>query len=69
VIQIGDRLIAIEVKSAVPKEAESYLMSFARRYRKVEPIIISPGKDLQEKGIKYISIETFFNEPAKSMGL
>ena len=71
VIQAGDRLIAIEVKSGIAKQAERNLIAFRRQYKKAKPVIISPLKDLRDKkqDIKYITIEQFFNEPHKSIGL
>lgn len=71
VIQVGDRLIAVEVKSGIAKQAGTHLIAFTRRYEKAKPLIISPLKDLREKkkDIKYVTIEQFFNEPHKSIGL
>ena len=71
VVQIGDRLIALEVKSGITKQAEAPLIAFARRYKKTKLIVISPVENLGEKrkDIKYITIEQFFKEPNKSIGL
>lgn len=71
VIKIGDRLIAIEVKSGIPRRAAPCLAVFTRRYKKAKPIIISPTEDLRgkEKAMKSITIEEFFSRPHKCIGL
>lgn len=68
VIQVGDRLIAVEVKSSAQKNIETSLLPFKQRFRKAETVLISPRiNDLNKKGIKYVSLEDFFLDPLKSI--
>lgn len=63
VFKIGDKLVAIEVKSSGKKPELMSLLAFARRYKNVQPIIISPKNELAGKSIKSISLEQFFKNP------
>jgi hypothetical protein len=69
IIQIGKRLIAVEVKSTFQKDAETSLSLFMRRYKKTEPILISPFKKAKREEIKYITLEQFFTSPSEAIGL
>lgn len=69
VVQIGQRLIAIEVKSGVSSRI-SALHIFDRRYKKAEKIVILQAEIKgTEKNIKYITLEDFFSNPYKSIGI
>jgi predicted AAA+ superfamily ATPase len=79
VAQIGQRLIAIEVKSGSHPKSISSLKVFARRYKKTEKIVIfqpeingtpeQVKKDKEEKNIKRLSLQDFFSNPSKSLGM
>ncbi|MFA5031428.1 MAG: ATP-binding protein [bacterium] len=69
VIQIGQRLIAIEVKSGASSGTPA-LHIFAMRYKKAEKIVILESEIKgTEKNIKYITLEDFFSNPYKSIGI
>lgn len=71
VTEIGDRIIAIEVKSSIQKEKdiEDSFNIFMSRYKKAEPIIISSTGKVERKDTRYITIEGFLDNPSGSIGL
>lgn len=74
VVQIGQRLMAIEVKSGSPAKAPAALDLFARQYKKAEKIVvlqaeIDKPKDVGEKDIRYVPLQDFFSDPCKSIGI
>ncbi len=76
VARIGQKLIAIEVKSGVPSKYSSALDLFARRYKNVRKIIILQSgidkqmeQDIVVKNIKYVKLQDFFLNPYKSLDL
>lgn len=76
IVQIGQRLIAIEVKSGILLKFPASLDLFSRRYKKVEKIIIfNPQITKQSKhnkaenNIEYVSLQEFFCNPSKILGI
>ena len=75
IVQIGQRLIAIEVKLGSPLKAPASLNLFVRRYKKAKKIIISQPElieseqDRVEKDIRQVKLQDFFSNPYKSIGL
>ncbi len=78
IVQIGQRLIAIEVKSGAPQKSSAALDLFARRYKQAEKVIILPPEAIESKertrrnkvkNIKHITIQDFFSDPNKSIGV
>lgn len=67
VLKTGNKLIAIEVKSTVSKDAKSGLISFSKRYKGAKLIMISPQKHTNNDNITHITIEDFFINPKKSL--
>jgi len=74
VVQVGQKLIAIEVKSGATAKNPASLNLFSRRYKKAKKIIISPskivekaGQNKEEEDIKHLTFKDFFLEPAKSI--
>ncbi|MCK4905360.1 DUF4143 domain-containing protein [bacterium] len=76
VIHIGQKLIAIEVKSGAPEKAPASLNLFSRRYKEAKKVIISQPKITEKtehnktkEDIKHLTLEDFFSNPAKSIEL
>ncbi len=75
VVQIGQKLIAIEVKSGSPLKTPASLNLFVRRYKKtkkiiiLQPAIIESEQDRIEKDIRRVKLQDFFSNPYKSIGL
>lgn len=71
ILQIGQRLIAIEVKSGLPSKSSSGLELFSRRYKNVKKIVISQPESIKEitvgKKVRYVDIQNFFSNPCKSI--
>jgi uncharacterized protein len=67
VLSIGDRLIAVEVKSGRPGKAKAALDIFANRYKNAEKVVIS-FKKKNLSNVKYLEAEEFFLNPEKVLG-
>jgi hypothetical protein len=67
VVNMGNRLIAIEVKSSVPKQIENNFKAFKQRYKKAELVLISSAEKTAMKGVKCITLDQFFLDPIKSI--
>lgn len=74
IVQIGQRLIAIEVKSGSPAKVPAALDSFARRYKNTEKLVILLPEITRAKvkigeNVKQVKLEDFFSNPYKSIGI
>ena len=69
VIQVGSRIIALEIKSGADGKISNGINIFVRRYKNAEGIIVSNYKNRVEGKIKQIRLKDFFAEPLKSIGL
>jgi predicted AAA+ superfamily ATPase len=69
VIQVGDKLIAIEVKSGNSPVILTSLDLFGRRYKKTKKtVILQTINKIKDKGnFQYITIADFFSNPRKSI--
>lgn len=69
VFKLGNRLIAVEVKSTAKASSESNLLSFRKKYKSAELFLISSNKQVSINGINNISLKDFFNDPLKSLAI
>ncbi|PIZ13311.1 MAG: hypothetical protein COY53_05455 [Elusimicrobia bacterium CG_4_10_14_0_8_um_filter_37_32] len=71
VIQSGDRLIAIEVKSGSSPALLASLELFGRRYKRTKKtVILQTNNKIRDAGdIQYITIADFFRNPRKNIML
>ncbi len=67
VLRLGDRIIAIEVKSGIPNKAPAALKHFLKRYKTSEPVVISGGNPTQPGGFHHISLKDFFCDPVERL--
>lgn len=67
VVELGSRLIAIEVKSSIPKPIEANFIKFKQRYKKAEFVLISASDKMTMRGVKCITLKQFFADPLKSL--
>lgn len=67
ILKIGNRLIAIEVKSGKPAKSPGSLNLFKTRYGKAEVVIISDSKKHNLDSVKNINLKDFFLNPVKSI--
>lgn len=67
VVEIGSRLIAIEVKSSIPKQIEANFRAFKQRFKKAELVLVSSAEKTAMKGVKCLTLEQFFLDPLKSI--
>ena len=63
IIQLGLRIISIEVKSSAIKQAPLSMKIFQKKYSQVENVIISNSKTQVIDGIKNINLRDFFTKP------
>ena len=69
VIQVGSRIIALEIKSGTDSKISNGINIFVRRHKNAEGIIVSNYKNRVEGKIKQIRLKDFFADPLKSIGL
>ena len=67
VLKVGNKLIAIEVKSGKPAKNPGSLSLFKSRYEKAEIVIISDLKNQNLNSIKNINLKDFFLNPTESI--
>lgn len=67
VVEMRNRLIAIEVKSSIPKRIENNFRVFKQRYSRAELVLISSAEKTTMKGVKCVTLEQFFMDPLKSI--
>ncbi len=64
-LKVGNRLIAVEVKSGYPNKTLDGLCSFLKKYKEAEGVLLSPVKLQLERPIRSIALEDFFKSPDK----
>lgn len=65
VIRLGNRIMAVEVKSNIPDKKPAVFSAFCRKYKEAEPWIISKSGEKTIEGVKNIQISSFLEDPKK----
>jgi len=68
VLEVGGRLLALEVKSGVPGKSPNGLRQFANSHPRAEKVLISQSSEAGTAGIRRVALDEFFLDPGSIMG-
>jgi len=67
VARVGDKIVAIEVKSNIPAEKPAAFASFMKKYKAAKGLIISNSNVKSIGSIRNVKLEEFFKDSRKSL--
>ena len=67
VARVGDKIVAIEVKSNIPAEKPAAFTSFKKKYKAAKGLIISDSNVKSIDSIRNVKLEEFFKDSWKSL--